>query len=499
LTSSSMLVERLKSRLGPHKVYSDEAITLLYAREPSGLRGVAPYAVVFPESTEEVSFIVREAYRAETPLYLHGSGSSLSGSAVPLEEGIVVSFERMSSIRELSVVDGFVEAEAGVRLGELNDVLAAKGYMFPVDPASASVATVGGAVNTGAGGLRGAKYGTMRDWVLGVEAVLPDEHGTVLRLGCRLVKCRQGYDLTRLIVGSEGTLAAVTAAVLRITPLPEHVVVAAAFYERLEDLVEASVELRERGLQPLMLEFMDEPSVRAAAVMVKASGGGLEARGHLLLVALETCREAAAERLESLASMLKTSGAHSVYTAISMKEAEERGLLALRRAMYPSHVKLSWERKGVGALVYVEDIAVPPSKLLDAVRGIRQLASHYGFDLMLGGHIGDGNLHPIVAFNPRDRGEAERALSFFEDVMRLAVKLGGTVSAEHGIGVLKREGLRMELEEKGAAKALELMAKIKSVFDPKNILNPHKIVAPSSAGRREWGGGFGAWGVEGAH
>jgi len=464
------LVEEL-SRLIPGSVYADPAVAALYAREPSGLRGEPPLAVVLPRSAGEVSKVLRLAYRRRVPVYLQGAGSSLSGSAVPLEPGIVVSLEKMARIRSLSIVDGYVEAEAGVRLGELNALLAEKGYMFPVDPASVNVATVGGAVNSGAGGLRGAKYGTMRDWVLGLEAVLPDEEGTVLSLGCRLVKCRQGYDLVRLLVGSEGTLAAVTAAALRITRLPRHLVVAAGFYGRLEDLATAVARLRESSLDLLMMEFMDAPTVAKAAEYVGAGTPG----GHMLLVAAETCRCEAPETLRLLEEMLRGSGAHSVHTAPGMEEAQ--GLIALRRAMYPSQVRLAQEKLGPGVLVYVEDVAVPPSRLVEAVEGIRRLAEEHGFELLLGGHVGDGNLHPIVAFDPRRRGEAERAEALFREIMRLAVSLGGTVSAEHGIGVLKREGLRMELEARGSLKALDLMRAIKRVFDPMGILNPHKVVA----------------------
>ncbi|NOZ89228.1 MAG: FAD-binding protein [Crenarchaeota archaeon] len=464
------LAEELERRL-PGRVYTDPAVASLYAREPSGLEGRPPAAVVLAREPGDVSLTLRLAYKFEVPVYLQGSLSSLSGSAVPLDEGIVISFEKMSRVREFSPVDGYVEAEAGVRLGELNSLLAREGYMFPVDPASVAVATVGGAVNSGAGGLRGAKYGTMRDWVLGLEAVLPDKRGSVIRVGCRVVKCRQGYDLTRLIVGSEGTLAAVTAAVLRLARLPRRVVVAAAFFPELEGLAAAVAEVKAAGYEPLIMEFMDAPTVAKAVEYVRP---GFEAAGHMLLVAVEAADCEAVEVLERLSRLLSSHGASRVYTAPSMREAEP--LIKLRRAMYPSQVRLALEEKGPGTLVYVEDIAVPPSRLVEAVRGVRSLAESYGFEVLLGGHVGDGNLHPIVAFDPRNPGEAGRAEQLFREIMRLAVKLGGTVSAEHGIGVLKREGLRMELEALGSLRALELMKQLKRVFDPKGILNPHKVV-----------------------
>jgi glycolate oxidase len=452
-------------------VYTDPAVTGLYAREPSGLVGEPPAAVVTPRNVGEVSQVLRLANKYRVPVYTQGAGSSLSGSAVPLTEGIVLSTEKMNELREVSIVDGYVVAEAGLRIGELNAVLAEKGYMFPVDPASVNVATIGGVVNSGAGGLRGLRYGTVRDWVLGLEAVLPDEKGTVLNLGCRLVKCRQGYDLTRLIVGSEGTLAVVTAATLRITSIPGTIVAAAAFYRRLEDLAATVAELRAARLNLLLLEFMDDATVAKAAEYAEP---GIVAEGHMLLAAVETCGCARDEAIDMLERILSASGATRIYTARSMEEAGP--LFTLRRAMYPSQVRMAQEKISPEAIVYVEDIAVPPSRLVEAVKGIRSLAASYGFQLLLGGHVGDGNLHPIVAFNPRSRGEAERAEALFRDIMRLAIELGGTVSAEHGIGVLKKEGLRMELEAKGSLKALELMKSIKKVFDPKGILNPHKVI-----------------------
>ena len=464
------LERRLRGR-----VVRDPAVVRLYAREPSGLSGGAG-AVVFPESVEDVRVLVRWAYRYGVPLYPQGSGTSLSGSAVPREPGVVVSFERMRRILEVNVVDGVAVVEPGVRIDELNGVLASRGYMFPVDPASAAVATVGGAINSGAGGMRGAKYGTMRDWVLGLWVVLADEGASHVFLGCRTVKCRQGYDLVRLIVGSEGTLALVTRAILRITPLPEAVVYALAFYDSLEDLAEAVVDIKGSGVQPLIMEFMDAKTVRYAA---EAAGVEFDARGHMLLVGVDVNREAVDRMLRWLVETLGRHGARSILTARSTEEAEERGLFRVRRNLFTAQVREGQERLGPGrrVMVYIEDIVVPPSRLVEAVRGIRELEEKYGFTVMLGGHIGDGNLHPAVAFDPENPEEARRVEEWFHEVMELALRLGGSVSAEHGIGLMKRKGLAMELEAHGGAeRILELMRGVKRVFDPKGILNPGKVV-----------------------
>ncbi len=475
MPSRSRIAEDLRRILGPDRVVSEEHIVRLYSREPSGLEaGELPAAVVFPHSVEDVSRLLAYAYERRIAVYPQGSATSLSGSSVPLEGGVVLSMERMDRVTGVSVVDGTVDAEAGVRIDDLNLLLAEKGYMFPVDPASASVATVGGAVNSGAGGMRGAKYGTMRDWVLGLRVVLADEGGTAMWLGCRTVKCRQGYDLVRLIVGSEGTLAVVTDAVLRITPLPERVVTALAFFPSLEGLAAAAVAVKEEGVQPYIMEFLDEETARVAAA---ATGAGFEARGAMLLVSVDANREAVGRVEEWLRGLMERAGAVDVYTAGSMDEAEERGLFEVRRAFFPAIGIYATEKLGVeNPMIFIEDVAVPPSRLVEAVREITELGKRYGLPALMGGHIGDGNLHPAVGFDPRDREMAARVEEWFLDVMRVAVRLGGTVSSEHGIGTLKKRGLEMELEARGALKALGIMREIKEAFDPRGILNPGKVV-----------------------
>jgi len=464
----------LEEALGPGKVVAEEDIVRLYAREPVGLESPEPpAAVVFPEGPGDLQALARLAYRYEFPIYPQGSTTSLSGSAVPLGPGVVVSMERMDRVLEVSLVDSYAHVEAGVRIDDLNALLAERGYMFPVDPASASVATVGGAVNSGAGGMRGAKYGTMRDWVLGLEVVLADEEGTRMMLGCRTVKCRQGYDLVRLIVGSEGTLALVARAYLRITPLPEAMVTAAGFYDSLEDLMESVVEVKSRGIQPYIMEFLDEKAVELAAAYVKPP---VEARGAMLLVSVDVNREAVDRYSKTLAEILG-GRARRVYIARSQEELDRLGLLRMRRSLFPAQVMHA--RRVLGkerVLKIIEDIAVPPSRLVEAVRGVREASERLGFDVIIGGHVGDGNLHPSIGIDPDDPAMAARAREWFTEVMRVAVKLGGTVSAEHGIGTLKREGLRMELEANNAAKALDIMRAIKRAFDPKGLLNPGKVL-----------------------
>lgn len=469
------IAQLLKDVLGKEKVCDDPAVVSLYIREASGLSSKElPLAVVFPESAKDVSVLLSYAYKHDIKVFPVGSSTSLSGSAIPINKGIVLSTERMRSLKEIRIVDSIVRAEPGLRIDELNLVLAKHGHMFPVDPASSSVATIGGAINTGAGGMRGAKYGTMRDWVLGLEIVLPDEKGTIMRIGCRTLKCRQGYDLVRLIVGSEGTLAVVTEAYLRITPLPEATPTILAFFDNLEDLINAVQDIKERAIQPLLMEFLDAKTVSKASEFVNTP---IRASGNMLLVTVDTAREAANRVREEISSIMREHGASRIYTASSLEEATEKGFLALRKSLFPVQIALSRQILGKNKVqVLIEDIAVPPSRLVEAVNGIRMLEEKYGLQTIMGGHIGDGNLHPAVGFDPYDKAQVKKVHEWATELMRLAIRLGGTISAEHGIGLLKKEGLVMELEANNAVKALEIMRKIKEAFDPKNILNPGKVI-----------------------
>ncbi|MFN4046243.1 MAG: FAD-binding oxidoreductase, partial [Acidilobaceae archaeon] len=334
------------------------------------------------------------------------------------------------------------------------------------------IATVGGAINGGAGGLRGAKYGTMRDWVLGLTIVLPDEAGTVMRIGCRTSKCRQGYDLVRLIVGSEGTLALVGEATLKITPIPETMATALAFFPTLESLFEAYKEIKSSGVQPLVMEFMDYETAKLAG---EASQSPIKIEGHMFLVGVD-CNLEAVDRVESwLKRVMEKNKALKVYTSKTIEGAEP--LFTIRRSLFPAQVAMASKLyPGRRKIVYMEDIAVPPSRLLEAVIAVKRISEEKGLKVSMGGHVGDGNLHPSVAFPVDDETIKKKVIEWELEVSKMAVELGGTVSAEHGIGLRKKEFLRMELEKLGSLKALEIMRGIKRVFDPKGILNPGKVV-----------------------
>ncbi len=468
-------MKNLSKLIGHDKVYVDPATIKLYSKNAVYYEGNA-LAIVFPESTEDVSKIVRYAYENDLKIYPQGSASEIVGSSTPKDDGIVMSFVRMRKIKDVSYIDSYVVCEPGVRLVELNNYLKGSGYMFPIDPASIKSATVGGAINSGSGGMMGAKYGTMKDWVLGLEVVLPNEEGSVLRLGGKTTKNREGYDLIRLIVGSEGTLALVTEAILRITLAPEEVVTVAGFFNDLEDLMRCVINIKESKLDILIMEFVDDVTTKITIDTIKPRVSG---SGHLLITSVSTVKEAAQRVLDKLIDIYNRNNSSNIVSARSMEEAEALGIFDIRRNLYPATIKIassSLEVDEEKPYIFVEDISVPPSRLVEAVKRLRNISEKYGFPMTLGGHVGDGNLHPVVWIREGDREKMDQFNNFVMDIMKMAVELDGVISSEHGIGMVKKDGLIMSYRRRNSLYALKLMREIKRIFDPKSILNPDKML-----------------------
>jgi glycolate oxidase len=471
---SKSIISDLKKIVGENNVEDDELIIKLYGRNAAYVEGNA-LAVVFPTSVLQVSNLVKYAYKHNLKIYPQGSASELTGASTPYRDGIILSFNRMDRVKEVNIIDSYVVVEPGVRINDLNIVLMKYGYMFPIDPASEKSASVGGAINNGSGGMKGVKYGTMKDWVLELEVVIPNENGTILRLGCKTMKCRSGYDLVRLIIGSEGTLAIVTEATLKITPLPKNIVTIASFFSKLEDLANTVIELKKQGISLFIAEFVDAYTVEAAYKYLKPKIIG---KGHMLIVSVDAPLMMADEMLNLLEGIARSNNAVSIFKARTMSDAEELGLFMIRRALLPLSVNIAAEEiKDLGSrpIVIMQDISVPPSKLPYAISELRSLAEKYNISMTLGGHIGDGNIHPMVWYSEKDDNAKKIVNEFIYEMMMIAIKLGGTVSSEHGIGIMKKAGLVAELQSKESLYALDLMKGIKKLFDPKEILNPGKI------------------------
>lgn len=450
----------------PDGVLTGKEQLIPYTRDASHFQGEFPLLVVLPRSTEQVSAVLRYCNENNITVVARGGGTSLTGASIPTGRCIVMSLLRMDEIRGISVEDGCAEVGAGARIDSINLKLAKQGYLFPPDPGSSLAATVGGIISTNAGGLRCVRYGTTKDWILGMEVVLMD--GTVLQIGNRTLKSRIGYDLTSLMVGSEGTLAVVTKAFIKIVPRPEKVGRLLAYFDDIASLGRAVASIKASGIEPLIAEYLDRMTMDA----VEKSGAftfSVKAP-YLLLLDVDGPEESLGRYISQAAEILTRDGALQVVSTTDDSEMEK--LYTARKGAYSSLLRL---RKSEKDLVVIGDIVVPPSSLPDVLRQVETLVREGSIRVALFGHIGDGNIHANIFVNLEDADETKRVEQFQSRLAQTALNHGGSVSAEHGIGIEKKSLLRMEYDSRQSAKALELMKKMKAVFDPKGLLNPGKV------------------------
>jgi glycolate oxidase len=451
-------LDALRAALPDGRVITDPDLTESYRRDEATLAPPGqPRCVVLARDTAEVAATVAWAQRHRVPVVPRGGGSSLAGGASAVDGCVVLSLSRLNAIQELNPTDELAVAGAGVLTADLDRAAAAHGLMYPPDPSSHEISTIGGNLATNAGGLRCVKYGVTRDAALGLEVVLAD--GSVLRTGRRTVKGVAGYDLTSLFVGSEGTLGVITSAVLRLRPRPPGPpgTVAASFPSFGQAARAATAILRAR-LQPSLLELLDRATLHSIDEW-KHLGFGDDV-GALLIAQDDS--EDAARRASVMGELCAEHGAADVN--VSVTEAESRQLLDIRRLAYPAAERL-------GATL-VEDVCVPRSRLPDMIERIEQAAGRHGVLIATVAHAGDGNLHPVFVF---DRGLAEVPAAIWDaadEVFRAALELGGTLTGEHGVGVIKRRWLALELGEE----SMGVHRLIKNALDPAGILNPGKVL-----------------------
>ncbi len=441
----------------PH-VRDDPGTLVTYATDATPLQRGHPDLVVFPASTEEVAAVLALADEARMPVVPRGSGTNLSGGTVAHLGGIVLVLTRMNRLLELSEADLVAVCQPGVRTIELADAAAAKGLLFPPDPGSHTTATLGGNVAECAGGLRALKYGVTRDYVLGVQAVLPT--GEVIRSGGRLVKDVAGYDLRRLLCGSEGTLAVMTELTLRLVPAPETSGTGMAYFPDLADAGRAVSRVLASGVLPVTLEFLDRVCIGAVEDFARI---GLDTSAGALLIFGQDGEAHTIERdMERMVAACEAEGATSVRIAGSATEAAE--LLQARRAVLPSLSRLE-------PLTILEDATVPRSRIAEMVRHIQGVAERHRLRIGTFGHAGDGNLHPTVVLDGADHDAVDRAHAAFDEIFAKALELDGSITGEHGVGIVKLAHLEQQL----GAEHVALLRRIKAAFDPHRILNPGKL------------------------
>ncbi|MEV4615109.1 FAD-linked oxidase C-terminal domain-containing protein [Kitasatospora sp. NPDC049258] len=453
----SDLVDRLVQGLPEGAVVVDPDVAATYARDMAGFCAAgSPAVVVFPRTVEQVQHVLRTATALRVPVVPQGARTGLSGGANAVDGCIVLSLVAMDRILEIDPVDRLAVVEPGVVNAVLSRAAGEHGLAYPPDPSSWESCTIGGNIATGAGGLCCVKYGVTSEYVLGLDVVLAD--GRLLRTGRRTAKGVAGYDLTRLLVGSEGTLGVVVQAVLALRPEPAPPLVLAAEFAGTDEACAAVCEVMARGFTPSLMELMDATTVRAVNEM--AAMGLPESTKALLLVAFDG--PAQATELAAVAELCRAAGATEVVPAEDRAESEL--LLQARRLALPA-----LDRMGT---TMIDDVAVPRSRLAKMLAGVAAIAERGALTIGVVSHAGDGNTHPVVVFDATDPQETARAERSFEEIMALGLELGGTVTGEHGIGLLKREWLARELGPVG----LEVQRQIKSVFDPLGIMNPGKTL-----------------------
>lgn len=451
------IIESLKAIVGEDN-FTDALIDLVsFSYDSSGL-SQRPQAAVWAQSKDQVAAVLKLANAHRISVTPRGAGTALTGSAVPAKGGIVLDLSRMNKILAISIEDRQVMVQPGVVFDDLNRALAVSGFFFPPNPASGKVATIGGNVATNAGGVKGAKYGTTRDYVLDLEVVLAD--GSILHTGSKTMKCVSGYDLTRLFVGSEGTLGVVTEITLKIDPLPKASVTCTATFESLPQAGTAVGAIMRSGIIPSVLELMDSSSLRAVN---QATDLDLPEVAAMLLVETDGYTQHDVDwQMGVIIEALENNGAVKVARASTAEEAEK--LWAARKAIYGVITRLNYN-------VLAEDIVVPISKVSDMLEAITMMGERSGLLIATVAHAGDGNIHPQFVFDGTNPEEVKKVKQVEGELYKLAIELGGTLTGEHGVGMSKAGYMGLEHDPI----FMKVMNGLKAFFDPNAILNPGKL------------------------
>ena len=451
--------DALAAVLPPDALLVDPAERLAYGYDNSRRQGL-PLAVALPHDAAQVQAIVRACREARTPIVARGRGTNTTGASVPGEDALVVSFERMARVLDIRPGDRVAVVEPGLLNGDLQAALAPHGLFWPPDPTSAMYCSIGGNLACGAGGPRAVKYGATRDNVLALKAVTGT--GELVSFGAATTKGASGYDLSRLLIGSEGTLALIVEATLRLTPVPARRRALRALYSDVDAAAAAVARLMAQPVTPSMLEFMDDEAVRLAREVGDAD---IPAAGALLMLEVDGDEAVLAEAVAAVTTAAQGPGCLEVTAA--RDDAERERLWTARKSLSPA-------LRTIAAGKINEDVVVPVSRIPALVAAVRAARAKHALPIVVFGHAGNGNLHVNILFDPDDTAQSARAEAALADVFDAVIALEGLVSGEHGIGLVKRDLLARSLDPG----ALALMRGMKALFDPDGILNPGKVLPP---------------------
>jgi len=449
------LLETLRVSFATNALSVGEAERLAYAYDNSR-RNALPDAVVFPTEHAQVEALVRACREHRVPVVARGRGTNTTGATVPVEGGVVVSFERMNRIVRIDPENRLAVVEPGVLNGDLQNALKPHGFFWPPDPTSSPWCSIGGNLACNSAGPRTVKYGSPRENTLGLRAVAGT--GESFRCGTYTSKGATGYDLTRLLIGSEGTLALITEATLKLTPKPSGLRTLRATYHDVSSAAHAVARIMAQPVTPCALEFIDDVALKLAR---DHGGDDVPLAGAMLMIEVDGEPDTLPSAVDAISRAARGAGLEDLRIAKTTEETQ--ALWSARKALSPAQRTISSNKIN-------EDVVVPVSRLPELVNGIRELSRKHDVLIVTFGHAGNGNLH--VNLLPRDDAEHERAHACLADVFALVIALQGTLSGEHGIGLVKREYMPLALEPS----TLNLMRNVKAAFDPDGILNPGKLL-----------------------
>ena len=460
MLTKNKIEEELEKFLPEDSILSSLEECYVYSQDGTNTRKSekTPDVVIFPETIEEVQQVVKFANIHEIPVTARGAGTNLIGACLPDSGGIVMNFSKMNKIKRINKTDMTAIVQPGVVVGDLQKAVEEIGLFFPPDPSNLRVSTIGGALAQSAGGPKTFKYGTTKDYVLGLKVVLAD--GSLMITGSNTIKNATGYPLSQIFIGSEGTLGIVVEATLKLIPKPETSRVMLAYFDSINDATISVNNIIDSKIFPSTIDFMDNNAINTVEKFYPANLA--TDKTAALIIEIEGSENSVIEDSNKLKEVLLKSKASGI-TISNTKEEYER-IWTARRASFAATAKLRPD-------VVTDDMIVPRSNLPKLVEGINKICQKYQLQTCVIGHVGDGNVHPQIALNLEDKHEYANYIKAKEEMYKLTIELDGTLSGEHGIGSEKKKYIPMAIDKV----ALEYMKKIKVVFDPKNILNPDKI------------------------